>query len=250
MASVHGRILFSALAALFLVSVAYAQAAGGDAPTHGTFTGTVNGPRIDINYVPCPDTNCGKIVLVQVVCRKVILKDDGWFPFMPSDATAAWTEKDASTVDGGKLCTVDYINNPVEPEKGEKDPYYNGDDPQDGGDRGASTGSGNAADTKNATINDKPRYADRNFDWLRRKYGDPVGKTIEKVTLEFEVCAFCAEGRDRGANYGCYRWDYNQNPGQEGAASDAGGSGGASGKFNEALDAWSAAHGFNLPRPG
>ena len=168
-------------------------------------------------------------------------------PFMPSDATAAWTEKDASTVGG---CTVDYINNPIDPSKSEKDPYYNGNDPQDHGDKGSATGSGNPADTKNATVMDSPRYGAKAMGWLQNKFGNPVGKAVDKIVLEFEDCAFCADGKDKGQAYGCLKWKYEQAGNGPGTSTKGGTSGDPSTQYTGAVDAWAAAHGFNMPKPG
>lgn len=237
------KILLSAFFFILFISVSYAQAFG----TIGSFTAKTNGPRIDINYYPSCYSTCTRIMLIQTICRKVYLKGDGWMSFMPSDATAAWTDKDPSTVNG---CTVDYINDPVEPAKSEKDPYYNGDDPQDGGDKGLSTGSGDPADTKNATLVDSPRYNAKALSWLQNKFGNPVGKAVDKIVLEFEDCAFCADGKDKGQTYGCLKWKYEQSGNGPGVSTKGGTSGDPSADYTNAVNAWAAANSFNLPKSG
>ncbi len=221
---------------LFLVSTAYAEAFG----TIGYITAKTNGATIDVTYVPSCNFGCNKIMIIQTVSRKVYLTGDGWTPFKPSDVTADWAEKDASTVDG---TTVDYIN-------GELDPYYNGNDAKDIGAKGSSAGDGNTAHTANATIQDRPHYTDGAMNALQNKFGNPVGKTIDKIVLEFEDCAFCADGKNKGQTYGCLKWKYEQKPGMPGTSTKGGTSGDPSTSYTNAVNAWATAHGFSMPKSG
>ncbi|MBI4399245.1 hypothetical protein HY570_00715 [Candidatus Micrarchaeota archaeon] len=199
---------------------------------YATIGRSVGGREINITYAPVCTENCTKIVFIQTVCRKAVFADGSESPFNPSDVEPTWRDKDAVTVDGGKLCTVDYIT-------GESDPYYNGDDAADGGAQGKHAGS------LNAGMSDTPFYPDDAFDELKKKFG----KEPKKIVLEFEVCAFCAEGPEAGAYYGCFRWNYEKEKGSDGSSSDQGSDAREpSKKFKEATDKWSKEKGFPLPK--
>ncbi len=199
--------------------------------TYGTIVTVTENNSIKITYVPICLENCTKIVFVQTVCRKAVFDDNSEAAFKPGEIDPAWAEKNDVTVNGGRLCTVDYTI-------GEKDPYYNGDDGQDGGVQGKHAGS------LNASMRDAPRYFDAAFQNLAAKFG----KNVKKVILEFEVCSVCAEGRDAGKIYGCMKWNYEQEKGKQGSAIDRGSSGTLSSeKFKEALKKWAEVKKFGLP---
>lgn len=199
---------------------------------YGNTTRFLGGNQINITYVPVCTENCTKIVFIQVVCRKAIFNDGTEAALYPSNVSAGWADKDGSTVDGGRLCTVDYL-------AGELDPYYNGDDrPKDGGVQGKHAGS------LNATMRDSPFYPASVFQRLNASFGKPV----RQVVLEFETCAFCAEGADAGKYYDCFRWNYEKTNGGPEGSSDQGTTGDPSRKFKEAVDEWSRDNGFPLPK--
>lgn len=194
----------------------------------GEIVTTTDNNTIWITYPPSCTENCTKIVFIQVVCRKVILEDESEQYYKPGDANQNWRDKANDTVNGGnKLCTVDYIT-------GESDPFYNGDDNVDIGSQGKHESS------RNATMTDAPRYADNRFDKLERKFG----KTVKKLVSEFETCAYCAEGADKGKFYGCVKWTYEKERGERGISMADGKTSGPSKKFKDALKKWNDNHGF------
>jgi len=122
----------------------------------------------------------------------------------------------------------------------EKDPYYNGDDKgKDAGEQGKHN------TTKNATMTDSPRCGDSTFGNLTKR----MGKDVKKVMLDFETCAFCAEGEDAGKFYGCVKWTYEQEKEKKGESKSGGTSKEPKGrKYNEAVKKWGDNHGFRLPK--
>ena len=137
-------------------------------------------------------------------------------------------------MDKGKYCVVDYI-------KGEKDPYYNGDDTHiDSGTQGNHT----VGNIINSTMVDAPdRSSD--FDDLNKTLG---GK-LKKYYIEFETCVFCAEGKDAGKYYGCIQWKYeltdNKGPG---TSTKTGTTATPTKKTTDAVDEFSKNNKFKLPK--
>jgi len=200
---------------------------------YGSIQRKIDGPQINLTYVPICYENCTKIVFIQVICEKAVFADGTSSSYTPSDSDPGWSYQDGDCVDGGKSCHVDFV-------AGENDPYYNGDD-RPGRDIGLQ---GKHGSSLNATMTDRPRVGDGEFDALSAKFG----KNVAKVVYEFEVCVFCAEGKDAGKFYGCMTWTLEQEKGKDGSASQPGTtSSGPSTKASEALKEWNDNHGFVLP---
>jgi hypothetical protein len=186
-------------------SVKAASAAGS-----GTVTAT---------YAPEAADKGTKIVFIQVM-RELL---DG-APAKPSASNASFSYQDADTTNN--FYHVDYVS-------GEKDPYYNGDDPQDHGTQG------NAAATPkvSATMDDAPNYNDGTF---------PAGKS--KIRYEFRDAAFSATGPDAGTYYSYVDWTYDK---QKGTAAKttigAAGRGNPGANFVGAVKLWNSNHGFKMP---
>lgn len=200
---------------------------------YGTIKREINGSRINLTYIPICYENCTKIVFIQVISEKAVFADGTFSYYTPSDSDAAWSYQDGDCVDGGKSSHVDFV-------AGERDPYYNGDD-RPGRDSGKQ---GKHGSSLNATMADRPKVGDGEFDALSAKFG----KNVAKVVYEFEDCMFCAEGKDAGKYYGCMTWTYEQEKGKDGSASQPGTtSSGPSDTFGRALQRWDGNHGFRLP---
>ncbi|MFH1285918.1 MAG: hypothetical protein ABIH99_05030 [Candidatus Micrarchaeota archaeon] len=209
--------------------------AGEQAISYGKIVSTTSGAVINLTFVPKCIENCTKIVFTQMVCDKIVFQDGtSRYSELPSDASPKWTYMDKNVVNGGRKCSIDYIN-------GETDPYYNGDDASDAGLKGKHNGN------INATMRDRPRIAQSTFTNLEAKYG----KNVSKLVYEFETCAFCADGKDKGKYYRCIAWEFEQaNPvGAAGGTSTAGGlTDFPTAKFKEAVDKWAKNQGFALPK--
>ncbi len=183
--------------------------------------------------MPEGSENCTKIVFTQVICPKAEYQDGTSAYFKnQSDSQPKWEFQDKDQVNGGKKCVVDYL-------PGENDPYYNGDDAADAHTQGNSEGK------VNASMADFPRTSNREFENLEKKHG----KNVSKLIYEFEVCAFCAQGPDAGAYYGCRNWVFEQARNAATGSSSAGATSATpSKKFGEAVDEWSKNHAFAIPR--
>jgi hypothetical protein len=180
----------------------------------GSGTGTVS-----FTYAPEPKDQSSKIVFIQVI--QMLLDGKGE---KPSTFHSSLSYRDPDTT--GTFRYVDYLN-------GEKDPYYNGDDPADIGTQGNAT----LTPKVNATMNDTPHCPDS---WY------PAGK--KKATWNFRTAAFSAAGKDQGTFYEYINWVYEREKGKA-ETNKIGGTGtGNPGKdFTDALDLWDKNHGFKLP---
>jgi hypothetical protein len=173
---------------------------------------------IATTYTPEAKDKSTKIVFIQVM-RELL---DGT-PVKPSVVSGDAYLDAATTSD---FYHVDYIS-------GEKDPYYNGDDPQDFGPQG------NAISTPPvpASTSDTPNYGDGSF---------PVGKT--KLLWEFRTAAFSAAGADQGAYYGYVDWAYGKEKGMAATTAIGTKSAGEPGsKFESAVKLWNSTYGFKMP---
>lgn len=161
---------------------------------NGKWKITTQNNVIDIVFTPDPSkTSCDKIVFIQT-CKLVWYDDEGnKETLLPSAATVGWEHMDDDATDSKTF--VDHLFC-------ERDPYYNGDDPQDQGDQGKA---GAGAPLTPAKMEDTVRVRDASF---------PPGKV--KVVCEFETGAFCAEGKDAGTCYGSVRWEYTRQKGENG----------------------------------
>jgi hypothetical protein len=177
---------------------------------------------VSTTYTPEAKDQSTKIVFIQVM-RELL---DG-APVKPSVAAPSFAYQDSDTT--SDFYHVDYVS-------GEKDPYYNGDDPQDFGPQGNAV----ATPPKPASTSDTPNYNDGSF---------PAGKT--KLLWEFRTAAFSAAGADQGSYYGYADWAYAKEKGK--AATTAVGatrSGEPGSKFESAVKLWNSNHGFNMPTRG
>ncbi len=202
---------------------------------YANVTGVSQGSEINLTYAPVCIENCTKIVFMQVVCSRAYFQDgtNKYFEHQ-SDSSPKWVFQDADEVDGGVWgkCVIDYIN-------GENDPYYNGDDASDKvGKQGKHAGN------LNATMYDAPRILPGDFTTLEAKWG----KNVSRISYEFEVCAFCAQGADAGAYYGCIAWEFTQVKGGAGASRVGGSYKPPSPIFKDAVDNWGKNHGFAVPK--
>ncbi|GEM_PF-5706693 len=177
--------------------------------TSGPFKGTKVSPSGTISIVFEPHEHCSvcsKIVFIQVVRRTSVCAEGSWllpggvpFPLMPSAITPTWAYKDKVTIPSeGK--SVDFL-------EGEKDPYYNGDDPEDGAAKPKENAPGKQQQgykenpVRRATMRDTPNI--------------PVPDGADRVILDFETAAFCAEGPDRGHFFGTVNWRYDRGKGEQ-----------------------------------
>jgi hypothetical protein len=175
---------------------------------------------IATSYTPEPTDQSTKIVFIQVMSESL----DGVL-VKPSVADASFNYQDADTT--GNFQHVDYVS-------GEKDPYYNGDDPGDIGTQG------NAATKVAASTTDTPSYSDGLF---------PPGKS--RLLWDFRTAAFSAAGADAGKYYGYSDWSYLKVKGTAGKTSTKGTSvGGPGANFEGAVRLFNANHGFKMPGSG
>jgi hypothetical protein len=173
---------------------------------------------ISTTYTPEAKDKSTKIVFIQVM-RELL---DG-VPSLPSTLTPGTTYMDPDTT--ADFYHVDYFD-------GEKDAYYNGDDPSDIGTQG------NAMSTPKvpASTSDTPGYADGIF---------PTGKS--KMRWEFRTAALSAAGDDKGTYYGYADWLYAKEKAKAATTSVTGTSSGSPGnKFQAAVDLWNANHGSKV----
>jgi LysM repeat protein len=188
-------------------------------------TTQLTGPTINFIYNPGAGDTSTKIVFIQVM-RELL---DG-VASLPStiDASFSYQDADSTPVD---LYHVDYVS-------GEKDCYYNGDDPGlDFGPQGhASQSQGDPAVA--ARTNDTPNYLDASF---------PDGKSTLK--WEFRTAAFSAAGDDQGTYYQYAHWSYTKTKGSPGRLHILDGGVVPGPKFRAAVDLWCKNHGFTLPTP-
>lgn len=180
----------------------------------GSGTGTVA-----ITYKPEAKDKSTKIVFLQTI--RVLL--DG-MPCKPSKIDSTLSYKDPDTTKAFHY--VDYL-------KGEKDPYYNGDDPQDSGTQGNAVSSPKV----DATMSDTPYYPDSSF---------PKGS--KKTTWEFKTAAFSATGKDKGTYYEYIDWTYEKEKGKtDKTAIGSKGTRNPGKSFTDAVSLWCKNHGFKLP---
>jgi LysM repeat protein len=181
-----------------------------------------SGPTVSIRYVPEPGDLSSKIVFIQVM-RELL---DG-VASIPSvlDKGFAYQDVDTTPVD---LFHVDYVS-------GEKDPYYNGDDPGlDGGQQGNAI----STPTKSSIMSDTPNYNNSTF---------PAGKTTMKY--EVRTAAFSGAGKDAGSYYRYIDWTYSRTKGSAAKLSIGSGGSDPGPQFTAAVDLWCKNHGFKLPTP-
>jgi hypothetical protein len=181
------------------------------------FTGTVY-----TSYTPEKADKSTKIVFIQVM-RELL---DG-VPVKPSVASPDFRYQDADT-------TSDFQH--VDCGRGDKDPYYNGDDPRDIGKQGNAI----SKPPITASTEDAPKYDDGIF---------PPGKT--NLLYEFRTAAFSAAGADQGTYYAYSDWFYWKFKGGAGANALVGTNTGDPGsKFTDAVKLWNSQHGFTMPTKG
>lgn len=181
-----------------------------------------SGQTINIRYVPEPGDLSSKIVFIQVM-RELL---DG-VASIPSVLAKDFGYQDVDTTPVD-LYHVDYVS-------GEKDPYYNGDDPGlDGGQQGSAV----STPAKSSIMSDTPRYNDGTF---------PAGKTSMKY--EFRTAAFSAAGKDAGSYYRYVDWTYSKTKGSPSKLAIGLGGVNPGPEFTAAVDLWCKNHGFKLPTP-
>jgi hypothetical protein len=189
---------------------------GPTAAISGSGTATVS-----FKYAPEAKDKSSKIVFVQVM--ETLLDGKG---VKPSTFGPTFNYRDADTT--ATFHSVDYLN-------GEKDPYYNGDDPQDGGTQGNATSTPKV----DATMNDTANIPDGAF---------PAGSS--KATWNFRTAALSGAGADAGTFYQYIDWVYQKEKGKTGKATVGGTGTGSPGKgVTDALDLWNKNHGFTMPTP-
>ena len=180
-------------------------------------------PKIIIKYAPEAADTSTKIVFIQVL-RSLL---DG-AAAKPSAIHSSFSFRDADTTKD--FYYVDYVS-------GEKDPYYNGDDP---GDAGVNQIQGNATSSPKVTasMDDTPSFEDGHF---------PSGKT--KLKHEFRTYAFSAAGADKGKFYAYAKWTFDKETGKASTLSHGGETtGGPVAEDKTAIDLWCTNHGFTLPK--
>lgn len=150
---------------------------------------TVTGGTINIKFDPtdvCDVTPCTKIALMQ------FMKATGTKPDGTTEPVnwKEWNHPQADELEANKIggITEDGM-------KGEKDPYYNGGvDADDVGSPGSQNGT-----PKASVMSDTVNYPDGAF-----KPG------FNKLTIEFEVAAFCGAGDNRGEFLGILNWRWER----------------------------------------
>ena len=173
-------------------------------------------------YVPEPGDKSTKIVFIQVMRESL----DG-VAAKPGAIVPSFGYQDADTTD--EFYHVDYT-------AGEKDPYYNGDDPNDFGPQGNAV----ATPKVTASTTDTPNLSDA---------GIPAGGT--KVNWDFRTAAFSAAGDDAGTYYGYADWAYEKTKGLAGTTSTKGTRTGTPGsKFEAAVKLFNSNRGFKMPGDG
>lgn len=190
-------------------------------PEAGAKISASGDPTITIDYTPSASDKSTKIVLIQTMRYNL----DG-VAVKPSDVASVFKFKDAVTT-GDHWC-VDYFD-------GERDPYYNGDDPSDIGTQGDAT----AKPPVNSHMTDTPNHADKDY---------APGKT--KSFWEFRTASFSAAGADQGTFYDCIDWTYSKEKGKTSSLKVGSTGTGSPGKqFLDAVDLWCKKYGFALPKP-
>ena len=185
------------------------SAAGPDttslASSNGTFTIRTDSVNcIFTEFMPGPGVDCDSIVFVQT-CKISFWDGSKWVATKPGDIASGWGYRDGDTT--ADTTFVDHVFC-------EKDPYYNGDDDNDVGNKGSSGSEEKsffklspAGPATPATMEDCPNVPDSNF---------PAGTT--KAKMEFEVAAVCA---DDGSVLGSFEWEYNRDKGSSGNGTDS-----------------------------
>lgn len=174
------------------------------------------------SYVPESGDTSTKIVFIQVMRESL----DG-VPAKPGSIVPAFSYQDADTTD--EFYHVDYT-------PGEKDPYYNGDDPNDFGPQGNAVMNPKVT----ASTSDSPNLSDA---------GIPAGGT--KVNWDFRTAAFSAAGDDAGTYYGYADWGYEKTKGVAGTTSTKQTRTGTPGsKFESAVKLFNSNRGFKMPGEG
>jgi len=176
---------------------------------------------ISIEYAPTSKDKSTKIVFIQVMRESL----DG-IQSKPSALNPAFSYQDADTT--AAFFHVDYVS-------GEKDPYYNGDDPQDSGTQGNAT----ASPAVKATMSDAPTMSDAAY---------PTGSKLK--LWEFRTASFSAAGADQGTFYDYIDWTFSKEKGKTPTLKIGSTGTGSPGKdFLDALDLWDKNHAFTLPKP-
>lgn len=174
--------------------------------SNGTFTiRTDSANCIYTEFMPNESVDCDSIVFVQT-CKIKFWDGSKWKAYKPGDVYSGWWYRDGDTTSDSTF--VDHVFC-------EKDPNYNGDDPQDIGNKGSGGPSGGGsyilraplAGETPATMHDCPNMPDACF---------PSGTT--KCKMEFEVAAICA---DDGKVLGSFKWEYNRDKGASGRGTDS-----------------------------
>lgn len=173
--------------------------------SNGTFTVRTDSANcIFTEFMPGPGVDCDSIVFVQT-CKVSFWDGSKWVATKPGDIASGWGYRDGDTT--ADTTFVDHVYC-------EKDPYYNGDDDNDIGNKGSSGSEEKsflmlspAGPATPATMEDCPNVPDGNF---------PTGTS--KVKMEFEVAAVCA---DDGSVLGSFEWEYNRDKGSSGNGTDS-----------------------------
>jgi len=173
--------------------------------SNGTFTVRTDSANcIYTEFMPGDSVKCDSIVFIQT-CKISFWDGSKWVAKKPGDIWSGWWYRDGDTTNDTTF--VDHVFC-------EKDPHYNGDDPQDIGKKG-SYGSSKASFLRYspagtatpATMEDCPNMPDGCF---------PTGTT--KAKMEFEVAAVCA---DDGKVLGSFNWEYNRAKADSGNGTDS-----------------------------
>lgn len=190
------------------------------------------GGTMNVTFDPtdvCDIGPCDKIVFIQTKQPIGVKADNKTRPL--THAEQGWPNAAALDGDLSNGYSVDYV-------VGEADPYYNGDDPQDGTQQGVQ-----GTPPKAATMDDTPNRADGNY---------PAD--IAKIRLSFEVNAFCAVGEIAGKYLGRVFWTWERAKGASGTTGTISGissdRGTPSASATAALAKWATNHGnFAVPQP-
>jgi len=190
------------------------ESGSGDPPAR-RLTASGSG-RVDFTYTPEPTDRSTKIVFIQVM-RELL---DGT-PVRPSAVDPRDSYLDADTTSD-----MDHVDS----SRGERDPYYNGDDGNDSGDRGDATSTPPRA----ATMDDRPDV--------------PNLGQHNNVRFEFRTAAFSAAGADEGTYYAYADWIYSRTATTFGDTSIIGIRAGDPGsRFRSAVARFCSNHGFTMP---
>jgi hypothetical protein len=157
------------------------------------WSATVTGPRIKLQFNPtdvCDVTPCKKIVLIQAMSG-MGTKPDGTTE--PVD-WKQWHHLNGADLEANKINNVT-----IDSTEGDQDPYYNGgSDPNDLGKPGKQNGSPTPSTTSDTV-----------------SYTEDIGfkAGFSKLTINFEVAAFCAQGANAGQFLGILKWRWEREKG-------------------------------------